>query len=120
MVAMVDILVEMMLCLCRHTAMQQELEKLRVKLRTADFVRTNSGSGLEQRCSSSALLCYSKQRHATIGCLCASSVQSAHSCASELRRCANLQLFDKMLTIRWTMKQAVLPLGGGGGVPHAP
>ena len=30
--------------------MHQELEKLRVKLRTADFVRTNSGSGLEQRC----------------------------------------------------------------------
>jgi hypothetical protein len=29
--------------------MQQELEKLRVKLRTVDFVRTGSGGGLEQR-----------------------------------------------------------------------
>ena len=51
-VVMVDTLVEMSLRLCRHTAMQQELEKLRAKLRTADFVRTNSGSGLEQRCGS--------------------------------------------------------------------
>ena len=47
---MVYTLVKMSSCLCRHTAMQQELEKLRAKLRTADFVRTNSGSGLEQRC----------------------------------------------------------------------
>ena len=42
-------LAEDILCLCRHTAMQQELEKLRAKLRTADFVRASSGSGLEQR-----------------------------------------------------------------------
>lgn len=33
----------------RQTAMQQELEKLRAKLRTADFVRNGSGSGSEQR-----------------------------------------------------------------------
>lgn len=42
--------------LCRQTAMQQELEKLRVKLRTADFVRSGSSGGLsEMRCASKAL-----------------------------------------------------------------
>ena len=39
--------------LCRQTAMQQELEKLRVKLRTADFVRSGSSSGLNELRSAS-------------------------------------------------------------------
>ena len=33
----------------RQTAMQQELEKLRVKLRTADFVRSDSGTALSEQ-----------------------------------------------------------------------
>ena len=75
MPVMVCIPIQMKLCLCRHTAMQQELEKLRVKLRTADFVRTNSGSGLEQRCGSVALLYRSRANAHSV------SVQAAHSCA---------------------------------------
>ena len=39
--------------MCRQTAMQQELEKLRVKLRTADFVRSGSSPGLSEMRSAS-------------------------------------------------------------------